>query len=155
GRAHVLHLLRAGRKRELLSVLTSSWLREALGAFLPYALVEPLLLAGLEAAWTLGEYGHVIRFVLLDYELDQRTARMEAGELANRFLHLDLTDLALSQLRSGGRLLVGDNVALDFAQSLWYYADYKDSQALKAAARTLYLQAKPIAFVYHGEPIDT
>jgi hypothetical protein len=65
GRAHVLHLLRAGRKRELLSVLASSWLREALGAFLPYALVHPLHLAGLEAAWTLGEYGHVIRLVLL------------------------------------------------------------------------------------------
>jgi hypothetical protein len=155
GRAHVLHLLRAGRKRELLSVLASSWLREALGAFLPYALVQPLLLAGLEAAWTLGEYGHVIRFVLLDYELDQRTARMEAGELADRFLYLDLPDLALSQVRSGGRLLVSDNVALGFAQSLWYYADYKDSHVLKAAARTLYLQAKPIAFVYHGEPIDT
>ena len=155
GRAHVLHLLRAGRKRELLTVLTSSWLREALGAFLPYALVRPLLLAGLEAAWTLGEYGHVIRFVLLDYELGQRTARMEAGELADRLLRLDLPDVALSQVRSGGRLLVDDKVALGFAQSLWYYADSRDSQTFKAAARTLYLQAKPIAFVYHGEPIDT
>jgi hypothetical protein len=28
------------------------------------ALVRPLLLAGLEAAWTLGEYGHVVRFML-------------------------------------------------------------------------------------------
>ena len=55
-----------------------------MGAFLPYALVRPLLLAGLEAAWTLGEYGHVVRFMLLDYELGQRTARMEAGELADR-----------------------------------------------------------------------
>ncbi len=155
GRAHVLHLLRAGRRFELLTVLASSWLREALGAFLPYALVRPLLLAGLEAAWTLGEYGHVIRFVLLDYELDQRTARMEAGELADRLLHLDRPDFALSQVRSGGRLLVDDNVALGFAQSLWYYAASRDSQPLKAAARTLYLQAKPIAFVYHGEPIDT
>ena len=155
GRAHVLHLLRAGRKRELLTVLASSWLREALGAFLPYALVRPLLLAGLEAAWTLGEYGHVIRFMLLDYELGQRTARMEAGELADRLLRLDLPDVALSQVRSGGRLLVDDKVALGFAQSLWYYADSRDSQTFKAAARTLYLQAKPIAFVYHGEPIDT
>jgi hypothetical protein len=155
GRAHILHLLRAGRKRELLTVLTSSWLREALGAFLPYALVRPLLLAGLEAAWTLGEYGHVMRFVLLDHELGQRTARMEAGELADRMLRLNLPNLALSQARSGGRLLVDDKVALVFAQSLWYYADSRDSQPLKAAARTLYLQAKPIAFVYHGEPIDT
>jgi hypothetical protein len=71
GRAHVLHLLRAGRKRGLLTVLASSWLRDALGAFMPYARVHPLLLAGLEAAWTLGEYGHVIRLVLLDYELDR------------------------------------------------------------------------------------
>jgi len=118
GRAHVLHLLRAGRKRELLTVLTSSLLREALGAFLPYALVRPLLLAGLKVAWTLGEYGHVMRFILLDYELDQRTARMEAGELADRLLRLDLPNVALSQVRSGGRLLVDDKVALGFAQSL-------------------------------------
>jgi hypothetical protein len=155
GRAHILHLLRAGRKRELLTVLASSWLRDALGDFLPYALVRPLLLAGLEAAWTLGQYGHVIRFVLLSYELAQRAARMEAGELADRMLHLDRPDVALSQVRSGGRLLVDDKAALGFAQSLWYYADSRDSQSLKAAARTLYLQAKPIAFVYHGEPIDT
>ena len=33
GRAHVLHLLRAGRQRELLVVLASSWLREALVPF--------------------------------------------------------------------------------------------------------------------------
>jgi len=155
GRAHVLHLLRARRNRELLTVLTSPWLREALGAFLSYALVRPLLLAGLEAAWTLGEYGHMVRFVLLDHELDQRTARMEAGELADRLLRLDLPDVALSQVRTGGRLLVDDNVASGFAQSLWYYADSRDSQRLKAAARTLYFQAKPIAFVYHGKPIDT
>jgi hypothetical protein len=122
GRAHLLHLLRAGRQRELLVVLASSWLREALSAFLPYALVRPLLLAGLEAAWTLGEYGHMVRFVLLDYELDQRTARMEAGELADRLLHLDLPDVALSQVRSGGRLLVSDTLALGFTQNLWYYA---------------------------------
>ena len=97
----------------------------------------------------------MVRFVLLDYELDQRTARMEAGELADRLLHLDLPDVALSQVRSGGRLLVSDTVALGFTQNLWYYADSRDSQTFKTAARTLYLQAKPIAFVYHGEPIDT
>ena len=93
--------------------------------------------------------------MLLNYELGQRTARMEAGELAESFLRLDMPELALSQMRSGGRLLVDDKVALDFAQSLCYYAISRDSQPLKAAARTLYLQAKPIAFVYHGEPIDT
>jgi hypothetical protein len=155
GRAHVLHLLRAGRAHELLNVLASSWLREALGDFLPYALVRPLLLAGLEAAWTLGEYGHLVRFVLLDYELGQRTRRMEPGTLADRLLRLDLPELALSQVRSGGRLLVDDNVALDFAQSLWYHADTKNAQALKTATRNLYLQAKPIAFLHHGGPIDT
>jgi hypothetical protein len=137
------------------SILASSWLREALGAFLPHALVRPLLLTGIEAAWGLGEYGHVIRFMLLNYELGQRTARMEAGELADRLLRLDLPDIALSQVRSGGRLLVDDKVALGFAQSLWYYANSRDSQTFKAAARTLYLQAKPMALVYHGEPIDT
>ncbi len=155
GRAHVLHLLRAGRAHELLTVLTSSWLREALGDFLPYPVVRPLLLAGLEAAWTLTEDGHVVRFVLLDYELGQRTDRMETGELADRLLRLDLPSLALSQVRSGGRLLVDDNVALGFAQTLWYYADTKKSQPLKTAARILYLQAKPIAFLHHGAPIDT
>ncbi len=155
GRAHVLHLLRAGREHEPLTVLTSSWLREALGDFLPYPLVRPLLLAGLEAAWTLNEYGHVVRFVLLDYELGQRTDRVEAGELADRLLRLDLPSLALSQLRSGGRLLASDNVVLGFAQTLWYYADTKNSQPLKTAARTLYLQAKPIAFLHHEGPIDT
>jgi hypothetical protein len=93
--------------------------------------------------------------MLLGYELGQRTARMEAGELADRMLRLDLPDVALSQVRSGGRLLVDDKVALGFAQSLWYYADSRDSQTFKTAARTLYLQAKPIAFLYHGEPIDT
>ena len=86
GRAHVVHLLCAERKHELLTVLASPWLREALGDFLPHALVRPLLLTGIEAAWTLGEYGHVIRFILLNYELGQRTARMEAGKLADRFL---------------------------------------------------------------------
>lgn len=155
GRAHVLHLLRAGREHELLTVLTSSWLREALGDFLPYPVVRPLLLAGLEAAWTLNEYGHVVRFVLLDYELGQRTDRMEAGELADRLLRLDLPSLALSQLRSGGRLLVSDNMVLGFAQTLWFYADNRNSQSLKAVARNFYLQAKPIAFLHHGGPIDT
>ena len=117
--------------------------------------MRPLLLTGREAAWTLGEYGHVIRFMRLIYELAHRTARMEAGKLADRMLRLDLPELALSQVRSGGRLLVDDKGALGFAQSLWHYADSRDSHTFKAAARTLYLQAKPIAFVYHGEPIDT
>lgn len=155
GRAHVLHLHRAGRDHDLLTVLTSSWLREALGDFLPYPLVRPLLLAGLEAAWSLGEYGHAVRFVLLDYELSQRADRMEAGELADRLLRFDLPDLALSQVRSGGRLLVDDNVALGFVETLWYYADSRNSQSLKAAAHNLYLQAKPIAFLHYGGPIDT
>lgn len=155
GQAHILHLLRARRNRELLTVLSSSWLREALRAFLPYALIRPLLLAGLEAAWALGEYGHVIRFVLLDYEIGQRTTRMEAGDLAKHLLRLDQSNVALSQVISGGSLLVDDNIALGFALSLWYYAASRDSQTLKAAARSLYLQAKPIALICQGESIDT
>ncbi len=72
---------------------------------------------------------------------------MEAGKLADRFLRLEQPEVALSQVRSGGRLLVDDNVALGFAENLWYYADSRDSPTFRAAARTLYLQAKPIAFV--------
>ena len=155
GRARILHYLHANRNEDLLSALSSDWLRQAIEEFLPYTLIQPLLLSGLEAAWNLGELGQVLRLILLDHELNQRTSRMEAIDLAEMLLQLDKTDLAVYQIRAVGRLLVEDNVALGFAESLWSYADEHNRPKLKNIARTLYLQAKPISFFYQSEPIDT
>ena len=154
GRAGILHLLRAERHVDLLAQLSSEWVREAMHGFLPYAHIRRLLTAGLTAAWTTSNWGHVLRLILLDYELDQRTSRTEAGKLADIFLDLDQPDLALSQIRSGGRLLVDDKVALGFSGSLWRYADQHDRPDLKMSARGLYLQAKPSSLFYQTEPID-
>jgi hypothetical protein len=155
GQARVLHLLRANRNNDLLTFLSSTWLRQAIEAFLPYALIRPLLLSGLESAWNLGELGQVVRLILLDHELGQRSSRTEAGDLAEKFLWIDKPGLAVSQVRAAGRLLVEDNVALGFAYSLWQYADDRNRPELKNTARTLYLQAKPVSFFYQNEPIDT
>jgi hypothetical protein len=154
GRAQVFHLLRAGKKDELLNILSSDWLREAVREFLPYELVRPILLSGFEAAWASGAIAHVPRLTLLDYELDQRSSRTEGGRLADTFLELDEPDLAIAQVRAVGRLLVGDAAALAFADNLWRYADDRDRPHLKATAQMLYLQAKPISLIYQSEPID-
>ena len=69
-------------------------------------------------------------------------------------MELDDPRLALSQIRSEGRLLVDDSVALRFAGTLWWYAHGRNRSDLKAAARTLYLQAKPISLIYSGGPIE-
>ena len=155
GRARVLHLLRANRYNDVLKVLSSVWLRKAIEAFLPYALIRPLLLSGLEGAWSLGELGQVFRLILLDHELGQRTSWTNAGDLAKTLLGLDKLELAVSQVRAMGRLIVEDNVALRLAHSLWLYADGHNQPELKNTARTLYLQAKPVSFFYQDEPIDT
>src|SRR5262249_5920745 len=115
GRARILHLLRAERQADLLHLLSSSWVREAMHVFLPYAHIRPLLLSGFRAAWDTSSWGHVLRLILLDFELDQRTSRTEAGTLAETLLALDEPSLAVSQVRSAGRLLVDDKVALRFA----------------------------------------
>ncbi len=155
GRARIFHFLRANRNNDLLTALSSSWLRQAIEAFLPYALIRPLILSGLESAWNLGELGQIARLILLDYELGQRTSRTEAGDLANNFLWLDKPEMAFSQVRAVGRLLVEDSVALGFAHSLWKYAHEFNRPELKNAARMLYLQAKPVSFFYQSEPIDS
>lgn len=155
GRARVLHLQRAERHGDLLEQLSSVWVREAVYAFLPYAHIHPLLLSGFSAAWATNSWGHVLRLILLDFELDQRTSRTETGTLAETLLDLEEPELALSQVRFGGRLLVDDKVALSLAESLWWYAERNDHADLKMAARTLYLQAKPIALIYQAGPIDT
>jgi hypothetical protein len=155
GRARIFHLLRANRNNDLLTVLSSSWLRQAIEAFLPYPLIRPLLLSGLESAWNLGEIGQIVRLILLDYEMGQRTSRTDAGDLADHFLWLNMPELAFSQVRAVGRLLVEDSVALKFARSLWQYADELDLPELKNKARTLYLQAKPVSLFNWSEPIDS
>lgn len=155
GRARILHLNKAARDEDLLDVLSSDWLRAGSAAFLPYALIRPLLLAGLESAWKLGSLGDVLRLALLDFEINQRSSRTEPGDLAERFLKLDLPDLAIMQVRAAGRILVGDETALEFCKDLWFYGASRGSDELQRLAKVLYLQSKPIAFVYQGEEIDT
>lgn len=155
GRSQVLHLLRAGMTGELLELLSSEWVREAIRAFLPYAHIRPLVLAGLDAAWVRKEFGHVLRLILLDYELEQRTSRAEIATIAETFLNLDAPGLAIRQIRTSGRLLVDESVVLRFARSLWQYADRGGQAQLEMAARALYLQAKPLALLYQNGPIDT
>jgi hypothetical protein len=155
GRAKVLHLLRASKHGDVLTVLSSVWLRNAIEAFLPYALIRPLVLSGFEAAWSLKDIGHVLRLILLDHELAERAFRMEAGKLLETLLSLDKPDLAISQVRAVGRLIVEDGVVLGFAHSLWFYADTHERSELKSTARALYFQAKPISFFYQNEQIDT
>ena len=153
GRARVVHLMRAERYADVLAQLSSDWLRSAMHGFLPYAHVHPILLAGHAAASAMGDWGHTLRMLLLSHELDQRTSRVGATSLADALLYLDDPPLALSQIRSEGRLLVDDRDALRFAGTLWHYAHHRNRSDLKAAARTLYLQAKPISLIYAGEPI--
>lgn len=155
GRARILHLNKAARDEDLLAVLSSAWLRGGSSAFLPYALIRPLILAGLESAWKLNALGDVLRLSLIDFEINQRSSRTEPGDLAARFLRLDLPDLAIMQVRAAGRILVSDEVALEFCKDLWFYGASKGSDDLQRLAKVLYLQSKPIAFVYQGEEIDT
>ena len=154
GRARVVHLMRAERHADVLEQLSSDWLRSAMHSFLPYAHVHPILLAGHAAASVKGNWGDTLRLLLLDHELDQRTSRVDPASLADALLDVDDPGLALSQICSGGRLLVDDSVALRFAGTLWRYAHRRNRSDLKSAARTLYLQPKPISLIYAGEPIE-
>ena len=155
GRARVVHFMRAERHADVLAQLSSDWLRSAMYGFLPYSHVHPILLAGLAAASATNNWGHTLRLLLLSHELDQRTSRVEADTLADALLDLDDPLLALSQIRSVGRLVVDESVALSFAGSLWRYAQQRNRSELRAAARTLYLQAKPISHIYASDPIET
>ena len=155
GRAKVLHLARAKRDKELLALLSSSWLREAISAFLPYAEIRSLILLGLGAAWKCQEFGEVVRLILLNFELAERIGRIEPEDLAKALLELDQPDVAVSQIRSGGRVLVEDKIALRFAARLWDYGAQHGRRDLQETARTIHLQAKPIGFIFGNEPIDT
>ena len=150
GRAHVFHLARAGRSSEVLGVATSRWFREALYAFVPYALVRPVVLEALRVAWEQAEYGDVVRLVLLDAELAQRSAHLGAGELAEALLKLGDHELALAQVRANGMLLVDDDVALEFSRKLWLYAQANGSSGLQESSRRLYADAKPLGHLLGG-----
>jgi hypothetical protein len=154
GRACVGYLMKAGRHSDVLAQLSSDWLRSAISAFLPYAHMHPMVLSGLSAACSTNDWGNVLRLTLLGYELNQRTNRVEAGELAEALLALDEPDLALAQIRSGGRLLVDDNVALEFAAKLWWFGNERNRTEFTTVARKVYQQAKPIWLIYTTEPID-
>ena len=154
GRARVIHLMRAERHADVLAQLSSDWLRSAVHGFLPYDHVRPILLAGYTAASAMSSWGHVLRLLLLGNELDQRTSRFDPVGLADVLLDLDDPLLALSQIRSEGRLLVDDKDALRFAGALCWYAHQRNRSELKDAAHTLYHQAKPISLIYAGEPIE-
>ena len=101
----------------------------------------------------MGNWEDTLRLMLLDHELSQRTSRVDAAKLAETLLDLDHPLLALSQIRSEGRLLVDDRVALDFAGTMWWYARRRHRGNLEDAARLLYLHAKPIALIHLGEAI--
>ncbi len=155
GRARILYLVRANRHADALTQMSSSWLRHGMSQFVPYTQVRPIVLAGYTAAATMENWAHTLRLILLDYELIQRASRLEAIELARALLNLDKPILALSQIRSEGRLLVDDNIALEFAGTMWRYSHRQNTSELRNAARELYLQAKPLTLINAGEPIKT
>ena len=100
------------------------------------------------------DFGEVLRLILHDFEFDQRTDRMRADELARKFLALDKSALALSQVRSAGRILVEDKYALEFSADLWTYAVEHKDRELESVSRAIYLQAKPLNLLYSSDPID-
>ncbi len=154
GRAKVFHLLRSGKNKELLDLLSSKWLRLAIDGFLPYSEVRTLLLYGMHSAWQLHDFSNVLRLVLLDFELQQRSSRISAGQLSLRFVELDRTDIAISQIRSFGRILVQDEDALPFARRLRAYAKASKRHDLDLIAKEIYRQVKPVRLFYQAEPID-
>lgn len=155
GRARVGYLVRAARHSDVLAQLSSDWLRPAVHGFLPYDHLHPLVLAGYTAAVAVEAWSDILRLLLLSYELDQRTSRLDPARFADVLLDLDEPLLALLQIRSSGRLLVSAKAALEFAGRLWRYAQRHGRSALRVEARALYLQAKPISSIYTGEPIET
>ena len=153
GRGHVFFLARAERFSEVLEVTTSAWLRESVREFVPYAMVRPTVLEATRVAWRLGEFGHVVRLILLDSELHQRSAHLDAEQLGEAFLNMGEHELALAQLQANGMLLVDNDVALSFSRKVWFYASEGNSQALKEESRKLYEDSKPIGHLQHGEPV--
>lgn len=155
GRAKVFHLLRSGRNREVLNAMSSAWLRAAVEDFLPYDEIHALIRHGLESAWKLGAYGEALRMIMVGHELQQRSSRIEAEQLAATFLRLGRIPLAVTRIRSSGRVLVSDKVAVTFSRQLRQYASQKKAQGLDDLARRIYQQAKPVSAIYQAETVDT
>ena len=155
GREHLFHLSRAGRLPEVLESSKSNWFRMSVWEFVPYMVVRPVMLETLRVAWELQEWGHIVRLVLLDAELAQRSGQLEPDELCREFLKLEEHDRALAQIRSNGQLLIEPVAALRMARRLWFYADRREDQRLREASWRLYLDAKPISQLLFGEPMKT
>lgn len=154
GRAKILYLLRAERHQELLANLSTPWLREGIQAFVPFAEIRSIVLHGIAAAWRLANYAEVLRLILAEFELGERTDRISVQKLSNELLRLDRPDLAVAQIRSAGRILVEDKYALPAAAEIHRYALARNDSSLVRQARTIYLQSKPISVLYRSEPID-
>ena len=150
GRAHVSHLMRSGRKSEVLERASSRWLREAISGFLPHSLIRPVILESLRAAWDLEEYGHIVRLILVDAELSQRSNHLSASELARAFLKLGEDDLALAHFQTDGVNHENDAEVLAFSRELWFYAKRKNSDDLCEKVKKLYGYAKPSNKVLAG-----
>jgi hypothetical protein len=153
GRAKILYLLRAERYHELLAYLSTAWLRRGIQAFVPFAEIRPIVLHGIAAAWRLANYSEVLRLILAEFELGERTDRISAQKLSSKLLRLDRPDLAIAQIRSAGRILVEDKYALPSAAEIHRYALARNDTSLVRQARTIYLQSKPISVLYRSEPI--
>ncbi len=154
GRAKISHLLRSGQTRQLLNHMSSPWLRHGIDAFIPYSELHPIVQQGIAGAWELDDFGEVVRLVLLDFELSARAARMEAKDLAIQLLAVNRPRLAVSHIRSAGRVLVDDKDALEFSSSLLAYALQHEEQELVELSRTIYLQSKPLHLLYRQGVID-
>lgn len=155
GREHLFHLSRAHRLPEVLETAKSSWFRMSVRGFVPYPAVRPVVLEATRVAWELQEWAHIVRLVLLDAELAQRSGHLEPEELCREFLRLGEHELALAQVRSSGQLLIDPKGSLSMARPLWSYAERRNDQWLREASQRLYLDAKPMGQLLFGEPLKT
>jgi hypothetical protein len=154
GRAKIHYLRHGGQKAELLGTLTSDWLREGIEAFIPHVELRPLILHGFACAWSLGKFYEVLRLILLDFESGQRTNRIDAADLAANFLKLDDPQRAMTQVRSAGRILVEERDEFDAAETLSLYGIEHDVPNIAQLGREIYLQAKPINYLYRSQSMD-
>ena len=86
----------------------------AIDEYVPYPIIQPLILSGFKAAWDLIEIGEILRLILLDHELIQRSYRLEPGDIAEKLLYLDHPELAILQIMAADRLIADEDIVLDF-----------------------------------------
>jgi hypothetical protein len=153
GRGKAFYLLRAERYQELLAFLSTAWLRRGVQAFVPFAEIRPIVLHGIAAAWRLDNFAEVLRLILAEFEVGERASRISAEDLASKLLRLGRPELAVTQIRSAGRILVEDKHALQASADICRYALEHSDASLVRQARVVYLQSKPISVLYRAEPI--